>query len=145
MHGRSRHVDQGDLSGIGWVNRGRAQGSQPGRSQSPHRSKEVPETGWSKGGQGGGCVKYVSEECSPVQVPKRAKQAGEARVTKWNWVEPSVWTKRMLEALEKGVKGGVWLISRGRDHNRWPNSFFREHGLFSLEDAHRALLQSSLR
>ena len=27
---------------------------------------------------------------------------------KWQWVEPSVWTERMLESLEKGVKGGKW-------------------------------------
>ena len=54
-------------------------------------------------------MKYVSEEYSPAQVPERAKQAGEARVREWKWVEPSVWTKRMLEALEEGVKGGVWF------------------------------------
>jgi hypothetical protein len=34
-----------------------------------------------------------------------AKQAGEIR-ERWKWVEPSVWTERMLTALEKGVKGG---------------------------------------
>lgn len=39
----------------------------------------------------------------------RAKQAGEARPTKWSWVERMVWTPRMLEALEEGVKGGVWF------------------------------------
>lgn len=27
---------------------------------------------------------------------------------KWVWTEPSVWTARMLDALEKGVKGGKW-------------------------------------
>ena len=54
-----------------------------------------------------------------------------------DWVERSIWTDRMLEALDEGVKGGVWL--------RWPNKFFREHGLFSLVDAHMKLLQSSLR
>lgn len=26
----------------------------------------------------------------------------------WAWTEPSVWTERMLDALEKGVKGGRW-------------------------------------
>ena len=34
---------------------------------------------------------------------------------------------------------------RGRDHNRWPNSFFAEHGYFSLEAAHLAACQSSRR
>jgi RNA-directed DNA polymerase len=35
-------------------------------------------------------------------------QAGEIR-NRWDWVEPSVWTERMLAALEKGVKGGKWF------------------------------------
>ena len=37
-----------------------------------------------------------------------AKQAEEIR-DHWPWVEPSVWTKRMLTALEQGVKGGRWF------------------------------------
>ena len=37
-----------------------------------------------------------------------AKQAEETR-GRWPWVEPSVWTKRMLTALEQGVKGGRWF------------------------------------
>lgn len=28
---------------------------------------------------------------------------------RWAWVEPSVWTPRMLTALEQGVKGGKWF------------------------------------
>ena len=42
-----------------------------------------------------------------------ATQAGEipvrARRDRWHWVEPSVWTERMLTALEEGVKGGRWF------------------------------------
>jgi RNA-directed DNA polymerase len=34
---------------------------------------------------------------------------------------------------------------RGRDHQRWPNAFFAEHGLFSLVAAHREACQSSRR
>jgi RNA-directed DNA polymerase len=34
---------------------------------------------------------------------------GETQTTQWDWVERSVWTERMLEALERGVKGGVWF------------------------------------
>lgn len=41
-------------------------------------------------------------------VLETAKQAGEIR-DRWDWVEPSVWTERMLTALEKGVKGGKWF------------------------------------
>lgn len=48
------------------------------------------------------------KEVEPVEVPDMAKQAGEAR-ERWSWVEPSVWTERMLTALEDGVKGGKWF------------------------------------
>ena len=49
----------------------------------------------------------------PAVVPTEAKQAGEvephrARRERWRWAEASVWTDRMLAALEEGVKGGVW-------------------------------------
>ena len=46
-------------------------------------------------------------EVTPAGVPARAKQAGEPQ-GRWSWVEPSVWTERMLTALEEGVKGGKW-------------------------------------
>lgn len=49
-------------------------------------------------------------EAKPPEVTGRteSKQGGEARV-RWAWAEPSVWTHRMLTALERGVKGGVWF------------------------------------
>jgi RNA-directed DNA polymerase len=34
---------------------------------------------------------------------------------------------------------------RGLDHQRWPNAFFAEHGLYSLVEAHRQACRSSLR
>lgn len=40
-------------------------------------------------------------------VPARATQGAEAR--DWSWVEASVWTERMVSALENGVKGGRWF------------------------------------
>src|SRR5689334_1346764 len=46
-------------------------------------------------------------EATPTPVPK-AKQVGEVRA-RWAWTEPSVWTERMLMALEEGVKGGIWF------------------------------------
>jgi RNA-directed DNA polymerase len=46
-------------------------------------------------------------ETKPNQVPKQAKLFGEIQ-ERWLWVEPSVWTERMLTALERGVKGGRW-------------------------------------
>jgi len=53
-------------------------------------------------------VKAITRESQPATVSARAKQAGEA-APGWEWVERTVWTDRMLEALEKGVKGGVWF------------------------------------
>lgn len=41
-------------------------------------------------------------------VSERTKQVEEAP-TEWTWVESSVWTDRMLEALQRGVKGGKWF------------------------------------
>lgn len=46
-------------------------------------------------------------EQRPTSVPK-AKQVGEVR-SRWEWTEPSVWTDRMLTALEQGVRGGSWF------------------------------------
>ena len=54
-------------------------------------------------------MKAAHDETKPAAVPERATQAGEACSKDWEWVERLVWTERMLEALEKGVKGGVWF------------------------------------
>lgn len=67
--------------------------------------------------QEGGCVKSKTKKLQPATVPFAAKQAGEAQVqfpfgeenSRWAWVESSVWTDRMLTALENGVKGGKWF------------------------------------
>jgi RNA-directed DNA polymerase len=61
-----------------------------------------------KGPQEGGSVRKRREEEAPAQVSEETKQAGETR-EKWRWVEPLVWTERMLSALENGVKGGKWF------------------------------------
>ena len=51
-----------------------------------------------------------SREDQPASVSQEtgAKQAGEVRA-RWGWTEPAVWTDRMLTALERGIKGGVWF------------------------------------
>lgn len=55
-------------------------------------------------------MRAVSDEQRPETVsPEGTKQSGETRLGEWDWVERSVWTARMLEALEEGVKGGVWF------------------------------------
>ncbi len=50
----------------------------------------------------------MEETPSPVPRTVGAKQGGEVRA-RWAWAEPSVWTDRMLTALETGVKGNVWF------------------------------------
>jgi RNA-directed DNA polymerase len=66
-------------------------------------SKPVPR----EGGQEGGCVKSSNRQSmsfvSPV--PVTAKQGTETG----SRVEASIWTERMLAALENGVKGGKWF------------------------------------
>jgi len=47
-------------------------------------------------------------ENQPEAVFERIKRAGEL-LRRWAWVEPMVWTERMLTALEQGVKGGKWF------------------------------------
>jgi RNA-directed DNA polymerase len=47
------------------------------------------------------------EEASPG-VAGRPTQGEDIR-GRWPWVKPEVWTERMLEALENGVKGGRWF------------------------------------
>jgi len=50
-----------------------------------------------------------ADEGKPGAVLKEAKQPGEALPVKWDWVERSIWTERMLEALVRGLKGGAWF------------------------------------
>ncbi len=50
---------------------------------------------------------------TPAAVPALAKRAGDVQeppgtTRDWAWTEPTVWTPRMLAALEAGVKGGKW-------------------------------------
>ena len=47
-------------------------------------------------------------EQTPAVVPETAKQVGDIHA-RWAWVEPTVWTDRMLTALENGVRGGQWF------------------------------------
>jgi RNA-directed DNA polymerase len=54
-------------------------------------------------------MRTAQDDIKPAVVPARATQAGETGPKDWEWVERHVWTERMLEALAKGVKGGVWF------------------------------------
>jgi RNA-directed DNA polymerase len=51
-------------------------------------------------------VKETTKDEQPRTV--RELERGGETAARWSWVEPSVWTERMLEALETGVKGGKW-------------------------------------
>jgi RNA-directed DNA polymerase len=56
-------------------------------------------------------VKETSRQQRPSPVAGREPeppQGGEIRA-RWAWVEASVWTSRMLKALETGVEGGKWF------------------------------------
>ena len=88
-------------------------------------------------------------------MPATAPQGGEIHA-RWAWVEPVVWTERMLATLETGIEGGKWfrLIDnvwspkkkgrgRGSDHQRWPNAYFSTMGLYSLKQAHSVVCRSS--
>ena len=50
----------------------------------------------------------TEDRSTAVPNEDRAQQVEEVRA-RWAWVEPAVWTTRMLTALEEGVKGGVWF------------------------------------
>jgi RNA-directed DNA polymerase len=80
--------------------------------------------------QEGGSVKESTTQETLALVPARAMQAGKEpiareRRVRWGWAEASVWTDRMLAALENGVKGGVWfslidkVYSRGNLRSAW--------------------------
>ena len=53
-------------------------------------------------------MKDGRKEEQPSTVPARAQQEGEIRA-RWAWVEPEVWTERMLATLETGIEGGRWF------------------------------------
>jgi RNA-directed DNA polymerase len=54
------------------------------------------------------------------------------------------WTRMRLRSIlrKRAKRPGC---GRGKDHNRWPNHYFAEQGLFSLVTAHATVVQSSRR
>jgi RNA-directed DNA polymerase len=56
-------------------------------------------------------VKTREQEDRAPRVPGAANQGAETREmpARWAWVEPAIWTERMIAALETGVKGGKWF------------------------------------
>ncbi len=82
----------------------------------------------------------MRREEQPSALPATAQQDGDV-LARWARTEPAVWTERMLTALEEGVKGGKWF--RLIDHQRWPNAYFAEQGLYSLVTAYESVRQST--
>ena len=50
----------------------------------------------------------MTTDPAPSVVAATPTPGGDIRA-RWAWVEPAVWTDRMLTALEQGVKGGKWF------------------------------------
>ena len=51
----------------------------------------------------------MQHKTAPSPVPAMAKPEGDTQAPQqWTWVEASIWTKRMLAALDNGVQGGRW-------------------------------------
>ncbi|MBT5706412.1 MAG: hypothetical protein HOI66_08835, partial [Verrucomicrobia bacterium] len=69
-------------------------------------AKTPVKAGESEGGQEDECVKNQTEQLYLPGVP-RAKQGREVP-SRWEWTEAEVWAERMLETLERGIKGGKW-------------------------------------
>jgi len=56
-------------------------------------------------------VTTSEQDSSGSRVPETATHDAEIeqRRERWGWVEPAIWTDRMISALETGVKGGRWF------------------------------------
>jgi len=105
--------------------------SRPCRSQRTHTSVDAGQCRSSKGVQGDGCEMTRHSELRPDAVTEsvgrpRTRPDGDVRA-RWAWTEQSVWTDRMLTALESGVKGGRWhsLIDKVYDEANLFWSFTR--------------------
>ena len=62
----------------------------------------------------------------------------------WIFGRLDSWIRQRLRSLLRRRRSRRGC-SRGADHQRWPNAFFAEQGLFSLVTAHRLACQSSRR
>jgi RNA-directed DNA polymerase len=60
------------------------------------------------------------------------------------FVSQDGWVRRRLRSILRKRHRGRGL-SWGRDHQRWPNAYFIEHGLYTLESAHARACQPLLR
>lgn len=84
----------------------------PGGSQSVRSSEEAGQRPWSQGTQESGDVKSrTKDETNRVAIvagPTSPPQAADIH-DRWWWVEPSVWTERMLTRLEQSEPTTKWF------------------------------------
>jgi hypothetical protein len=90
---------------------------------------------------------HQRKDYSPVTVPFAAIPTGEPPEIA-QWAQVAVWTERMLDTLNVGVRGGKWHALRRNPRRqpakqRWPNAFFSAQGLYSLSEAHANLVQTT--
>ena len=107
------------------------------RKKSMKKFKEAirEKTGRSNG-------KSLEEIIKAVNVTSRGWFGYFKHSSRWTFSRLDGWIRRRIRSIlrRRSKRQG---ISRGHDHNRWPNRFFHDNGLYSLAEAHRALLQSS--
>lgn len=66
--------------------------------------------------QEGGDVTDADDGQIPEAVPARAIRAGQAEAPERSYADPTVWTERMLAALDEGVRGGKWYSLMDKVH-----------------------------
>lgn len=89
----------------------------------------------------GRCLQAIIQSANPVL----RGWFGYFRHCHWNvYTDIDGWLRMRLRSVlrKRRKRRGK---ARGRDHQRWPNSFFGACGLWSLEAAHREFRQSSAR
>src|SRR6266498_1505375 len=113
---KARCVNQGDLRGKrDGVHARERRRAGPGGVRVPIVAMKARNRVGAKGAQEGGDVNDQTTGNKSIRVSDWwTKQYEEAQAEieinlRWSWVEPAVWTTRMLTALEKGVKGGKWF------------------------------------
>ena len=107
---KALRVNQGDLFGecqTGVHAQARRRASRTG-VRAPIVATKLRNGSGAKGAQEGGLVTDKPSAREPMRVSEGTKQIGEI-YGRWPWVEATVWTPRMLTALETGIKGGKWF------------------------------------
>jgi len=101
MSGKDGAVNTGDLAG-------QERRETPVRSQSHHSSDETGNDRGAKGDRKEDRLSERQSEDPSAAVPATGKQ-GEEALWQRHKAQRGVWSEKMLMALERGVKGGVWF------------------------------------